>query len=64
MAEELFANILFILQKFRLIDLIDILLLALFIYFLLLLLRGTRARQIFLGVAVILFLFFSSKLPA
>ena len=40
MAEELFANILFILQKFRLIDLIDILLLALFIYFLLLLLRG------------------------
>jgi len=62
MAEELFANILFILQKFRLIDLIDILLLALFIYFLLLLLRGTRARQIFLGVAVILFLFFASSL--
>jgi diadenylate cyclase len=51
------------LDQFGWVDLLDVLLLAVIIYYLLLLIRGTRAAQMLVGVLVMAVAFWASGLP-
>jgi diadenylate cyclase len=56
-----FISTFFSFSRFNIVDLIDILIVAVLIYEILLLIRGTRAVQIALGIAFIIFAYYSSQ---